>query len=59
MQGCPAPHSLVQASDILPLLLLPQLIGLQLQVSDQLHGRHLPTTTYCHYLGIDRHCPLV
>lgn len=57
-QGCPATHSLVQASDILPLLLLPQLIGLQLQVSDQLHGRHLPTTQR-HHLGIDRHRPLV
>lgn len=37
-------YPLVEACDVLPLLLLPELIGLQLKVSNQLHGRHLPPT---------------
>lgn len=37
-------YPLVKACDVLPLLLLPQVVGLQLKVSHQLHGCHfLPT----------------
>lgn len=35
-------YSLVEACDVLPLLLLPQLVRLQLKVSYELDSRHLP-----------------
>lgn len=39
-------YSLVEASDILPLLLLPQLISLQLKVSYELDSCHLLPTQW-------------
>lgn len=44
-------YPLVEACDVLPLLLLPQLVGLELKVSYQLHSRHLLPTQWHNLTG--------